>query len=107
MTFWVIHIPFLNVPGMALYPFVLVKKNEYKRDAVLINHELIHLRQQLELFILPFYVLYLLEYLINLFKYKNHNKAYFNISFEKEAYAKEQDLSYLKERSWYNWTKYC
>ncbi|AFD55134.1 hypothetical protein RA0C_0118 [Riemerella anatipestifer ATCC 11845 = DSM 15868] len=62
------------------------------------NHEKIHLRQQLELLILPFFVWYGLNYLWNLIKYKNHREAYRNIIFEQEAYENQNDLEYLKNR---------
>lgn len=100
--------PKLSVAAMAIYPFILIKKAEYKHNEVLVNHEKIHHRQQLELLIFPFYVLYLFNYLFNLIKYKSHYKAYLNIVFEREAFAKEQDIAYLKHRrifAWYNWTK--
>ncbi|QIL42583.1 hypothetical protein G7074_09175 [Pedobacter sp. HDW13] len=90
---------------MALFPFILVKSARLKNDAELINHEKIHLRQQLELLILPFYIFYLLNYFINLIKYRNHHLAYRNIIFEKEAYHHEHNMQYLKNGSWYGWFK--
>lgn len=95
----------LPATGMALFPFILVKSARLKNDAVLINHEKIHLRQQLELLILPFYIFYLLNYFVNLIQYRNHYLAYRNIVFEKEAYDCEQNLQYLKNGSWYGWLK--
>ncbi|MDX2304124.1 MAG: hypothetical protein NW226_15065 [Microscillaceae bacterium] len=94
----IIYVPFLNVAGMALFPFILVGKRHYRYDAVLINHEKIHLAQQLETLILPFYVLYLCNYLINLVIYREHHKAYINMYFEREAYDHEGDLTYLRKR---------
>ena len=91
---------------MALYPFILLKDKDQKADKTLINHERIHLKQQLELLLLPFYLLYLLNYLINLIRYKNHYLAYFNIVFEKEAYACEQNPDYLAHRKLFSWLKY-
>ena len=80
---------------------------EYGQDGrVLINHEKIHLRQQLELLIIPFYFLYGINYLLNLLKYKNHYQAYLNIVFEKEAYKFEKDPNYLSKRKWYNWINF-
>lgn len=92
--------------GMALFPFILLKKQKYKEHAVLLNHERIHLAQQVELMLLGFYVLYLLHYLYNLLKYRNHNSAYLNIIFEREAYSMEEDISYLKERRLWHWLRY-
>lgn len=93
----------LPAAGMAIFPFILLKSESFKKDAEIINHEKIHLRQQLELLVFPFYFLYFFNYLINLFKYKNHDLAYQNIIFEKEAYDHETDLDYLKNGHWYGW----
>ena len=77
-----------------------------KLNAILINHERIHLRQQLELLVIPFYLIYFIEFCVNLIKYKNMNTAYYNISFEKEAYQNEKDLVYLKSRHYWSFRKY-
>lgn len=103
MIFWVIIVRSLPANGMAIFPFILIKNAAKKQDPTLINHEKIHLQQQLELFILPFYFLYLFNYLINLVRYKNHYQAYFNILFEREAFKAEKDLSYLKKRKFMAW----
>lgn len=92
--------------GIALWPFILVKSRDYKRDTVFINHEKIHLRQQLEMLIIPFYIWYGLEFLIRLLKYKDRYQAYRNISFEREAYQNEKDLDYLKRRSFWRFFLY-
>lgn len=103
----ILVLPFMNfADGMALFPFIFVKKADYKKDEVLINHEAIHLRQQLELLILPFYILYLLNYLFNLLKYKKHFPSYMNIYFEKEAYLNERNLNYLNERKLWDFRHY-
>jgi hypothetical protein len=57
---------------------------------------MIHIRQQLELLILPFYILYLLNLAINYSVYKNIYTAYRNILFEREAYENDSNLNYLK-----------
>ncbi|MBQ4802602.1 hypothetical protein J8L88_07005 [Aquimarina sp. MMG015] len=92
--------------GIALWPFIVVKNHHLKEDAVFINHEKIHLKQQLELLVLPFYFLYLVEYIVRLLQYKNSREAYRNISFEREAYEMEAELSYLKNRKLWSFTKY-
>jgi hypothetical protein len=105
MRFWVIICPGLPANGMALFPLILIKDKAQQHDKVLINHEKIHLRQQLELLIVVFYVLYLANYLFNLLRYRNHYQAYFNISFEKEAYRFEKDVNYLNKRPFCNWLR--
>ena len=99
---------FTKIPAnaMAIFPFILLRDKYQKADKTLVNHERIHLRQQLELLIFPFYLLYVFNYLINLVRYRNHHRAYFNIVFEREAYACDQDLDYLKKRKFFSWVKY-
>lgn len=92
--------------GVAFYPFVILANKDDAMNKVFINHEKIHLRQQLELLILPFYVWYFLEYLIRLVQYKNRTTAYYNISFEREAYKNEKDLDYLKSRPFWRFLKF-
>ena len=92
--------------GLTLFPFVFVKYSLDKKNPVFINHERIHLRQQLELLIIPFFVLYFMEFLVRLIQYKNRDLAYRNISFERESYANEKELDYLKHRSFWNFLKY-
>ena len=106
MKYWVIVIPNLTANAMAVYPFIFLKSKDQKLDEILINHEKIHLCQQIELLLLPFYFLYLFNYLINLIKYKNHYQAYYHISFEKEAYQYEKELCYLNNRRRYNWINF-
>lgn len=96
--------------GIVLFGFVFLNKKSklLKNDelSVLLNHERIHIKQQLELLILPFFVVYVTEWLILLLKYKCKDKAYRNISFEKEAYNNAGNLNYLKERKSYYWLQY-
>lgn len=99
-------IPFMKIDGITLYPFIFVRKKSLLQNKRLINHEKIHVKQELELLIVPFYLLYLTHYLYNLLKFKNHRKAYLNIFFEKEAYQNDYDLKYLKNRKVFESFKY-
>lgn len=92
--------------GITIYPFVFLKYKALKEDAVLLNHERIHLQQQIELLIIPFFVIYGFEFLIRLLQYKRWSLAYRNISFEREAYFQEAQLDYLKYRRLYSFLKY-
>lgn len=91
--------------GITIFPFVFLKHKHLKTDINLVNHEKIHLRQQLELLIIPFYLWYGIEFFIRLLVYKNWNEAYKNISFEREAFSNEKDLNYLKSRPFLNFIK--
>ncbi len=92
--------------GLTLFPFVIIRDFLDKENKVLLNHEKIHIRQQLELLIVPFFVLYFLEFLLRLIQFRDRNKAYRNISFEREAYANEKDLGYLKKRPFWKFRNY-
>ena len=92
--------------GITIFPFVILTHAEDKENRVVINHERIHIRQQLELLVFPFYVWYFIEFFIRVIQFKNKNEAYRNISFEREAYKNEKDLEYLKSRSFWSFLKY-
>lgn len=72
-------------------------------DARVINHERIHTCQQRELLFIPFYILYLIEWLCKLVRYCSSDKAYRNISFEREAYCNEANFYYIPVRRHYAW----
>lgn len=91
--------------AITLYPFIFLRRGGAENE-ILLNHELIHLRQQAELLILPFYLWYLIEYLCKLIIYRSHYKAYRNISFEREAYRNDEDLDYLSRRRIWSSLKY-
>jgi len=95
-----------KISGITLFPFILLRKKEYLQNKILINHEKIHIRQQLELLIIPFYIWYLTEYYLKYLKYKSPELAYRNISFEREAYSNDQNPDYLKKRKLWNFTAY-
>lgn len=95
-----------NYRGMAIFPFIFIKYRLDKKDLFFVNHERIHLRQQIEMLFFPFFIWYLFEFFIRLIQYKNSNLAYKNICFEREAYANEKNLEYLKKRSFWKFFKY-
>lgn len=92
--------------ALTLYPFIFLKSKKYVFNTTLIHHERIHIRQQLELLIIPFYMVYGIEFLVRFISCKNWKKAYKNISFEKEAFANETNFEFLKQRSFWNFIKY-
>ncbi|OQD41852.1 hypothetical protein BUL40_13425 [Croceivirga radicis] len=95
-----------NYVGLTLWPFIIVKEHCYKEDTILINHERIHLRQQKELLVFFFYIWYIIEWLLRTVLYLDSYRAYQNISFEREAYASENDLGYLARRKPYSFINF-
>ena len=125
--------PFMAIKGITLFPFIISQKKyngphitQSQKDRHK-NHESIHIAQQLELVpyslafnfliftlfgwnylwlfvtIVPvlnsslFFILYLIEFIF---------KGYRGISFEREAYENDDNLDYLKNRKYFNFTKY-
>ncbi len=92
-------IPFGRMFGAVNLFGILFAKRHMPLTPQVINHEEIHTAQIRELLYLPFYVVYLAEWLYRLVKHRgNIADAYFDISFEREAYAFGDDLSYLSRR---------
>lgn len=101
------HFFYRNYVGLSLWPFIILRSPTLRKDRVLINHERIHLRQQVELLVVFFYVWYLAEWLFRSLWYLDFYRAYQNISFEREAYACEKDLDYLNSRRPYSFLRHA
>ena len=95
-----------KISAITLFPVILLRKPESLHDKILINHEKIHLRQQLELLIIFFYLWYVIEYYFWFFRLRDSFQAYKSISFEREAYAMENDFNYLETRRWWSFLKF-
>ncbi len=95
-------IPFKGFLAINLFGILFVRGTDRDINDVVLNHERIHTAQMKELNYVFFYIIYLMEWIGGLLQYKFHTKeAYRNISFEKEAYCHEHDLSYLEYRKPY------
>jgi len=71
-----------------------------------LNHEKIHIRQQIETLLILFTVLYFTELALRFLFCFNFKKAYRKVSFEKEAYENSSNLNYLKYRKFWSFIKY-
>jgi hypothetical protein len=84
-----------NTDAIALWPFIFVRKGR-KWNEYIERHERIHLRQQIELLLVGFYLLYAI-----LWMFKGDNNP-----FEKEAYNGQWQEDYLQKRKFWEWTSY-
>ena len=75
----------INVNAIVLFQTIYYAMSEKEVTDRLRRHEEVHVKQQQELGSIKFKLLYLLEWLKNLIKYRNFNKAYWYISYEIEA----------------------
>lgn len=89
------YIPFNGYKAMAIYPFIFVRGSKVSDKTI--NHENIHFKQQIELLIIFFWVIYLIFWILY---------GYNRNPFEREANNFEFDFKYLKNREAYSWLKY-
>lgn len=105
-------IPFKGYSAINLCGILFVRNDcRDQVDDEMINHESIHSKQIFEMLVIFFYIWYIIEWFIKLFKYGDSDEdgrgdAYHNISFEREAYDNEKDLEYLNKRKPYSWWYY-
>lgn len=97
------YIPFRGFTAMNLLGVLFVRREAAELTPETLNHEKIHSTQMREMLYIPFYIWYLLEWLLRLFLPGN---AYRNISFEREAYKYQNDLSYLSRRGRFTWIRF-
>ena len=82
---------------------IIFTKDLSKINTIVINHESIHTEQLIECLFIFFYLIYVINYIINLIKYKDFKLAYRNLLFEIEAYNNQNNLEYLNNRKHYAW----
>ena len=95
-------LPFKGFTAINLLGMLFVHPGVYLSDE-LMNHERIHTAQQREMLFVFFYIAYFVEWMMRL---PMRGNAYRNISFEREAYANQRNLDYLKHRRLYAWRYY-
>ncbi len=96
------HIPFKGYDAINLCGCLFCHPEVHLTEKI-INHEKIHTCQMVEMLVIPFYLWYVLEWLIRL---PLKGRAYKNIAFEQEAYRHMDDFQYLSKRRHYAWLKY-
>ena len=94
---------FINAYAVAIYPWIFIRD---EGNDITINHERIHLKQQRELWLIGFYLLYVMFWFIGLIRHRNAHTAYYEIPFEREARANEGDWVYLLNRRRFAWRHY-
>lgn len=103
-------LPFRGFIAINLFGVVFVRKKykQYANTFIMkqtLNHESIHTAQMRELLFIPYYLLYLLEWIYRLTT-PPMKTAYRDISFEREAKANQQNFDYVEQRKPYSFIKY-
>jgi len=97
-------IPFRGFSAINLFGIVFARKEFKPLNPFAVHHEMIHTGQMKELGYVFFYLWYVVEWLIKLCFYGK--QAYYNISFEREAYIYQDCLGYFTVRKRYSFLKY-
>jgi hypothetical protein len=97
---WLSYISPIDIYAITLFPFVISRgtMNEETR-----RHETIHFQQYLETLVIGFLILYLIDYLHGMYKYRDGEAAYLSIRAEQEAYENDKDSEYLDKRKRWAW----
>lgn len=105
-------VDFLLPSGFVAITFwYIFARTDTKITPTLLNHEAIHRSQQAEITLIGFVLIYIIEWLIlaiwGVVKGEDNPgmNSYRAIRFEKEAYAYEGDINYLKTRKEFAWFK--
>jgi hypothetical protein len=99
---------YFGLVGLAMCPVIILDGTALTpkgNPTQTLIHEQIHIEQQRELLVLPYYLLYFLEYLVRRFR-TTHSEAYRKISFEREAYENENKKRYINKRPAFAWRNY-
>lgn len=100
------YLPPKGYKAITLWPFIFVRK-PYVLGLIDRNHEEIHGYQEKEMLIIPFFIWYVVEFIIKYIYYRfNWHKAYRSISFEREAYSNQETLTYFNRREPFAWVYY-
>ena len=99
---------FIPLPGFKYINLfgVLFTREDTEITIYEMNHESIHTAQMREMLYIPFYLWYLIEWCVRLVQYRDKNKAYRYISFEREAYCYQRIYDYLTVRKPFEWLKW-
>jgi hypothetical protein len=76
---------FFPFDAITLWPFILFRGPRDQYSERLLKHELEHWYQAKRYFVLPFYVLYVGWWVVNMVKYRDAYLAYWRIPFEVSA----------------------
>ena len=98
-------IPFKGFNAMAAVWVIFARKGAWISDRT-IRHESIHIKQQKEMLVIFFFLWYFIEWIVRLIQYRNGTTAYLNISFEREAFCYQNDLTYLDFRKHFSWINF-
>ena len=101
---WLSKIPFvpIEIGAITLGPVVISRS---EMSITTRRHEAIHWAQYIECAVVFFPILYFAFWIKNRIKGIAGAQAYYEIPFEKEAYANQEDPDYLLNRKLFAWAR--
>lgn len=95
-----------NAMSITLFPFIFIRRDQ-RNNKELLRHEIIHIRQQIELLIVGAIFLFITEYLYGRYiKKLDSRQSYYFTAMEQEAHRNAMNENYLKSRKPYAIVKY-
>jgi len=100
---------FMEIEAITIYPFIFFRGwvspdlSWNNSSKILYNHEMIHIKQYEELWVIGFFIVYAYDFIKGLLKYGDFEKAYKHIRMEKEAYNYQDNSDYLNHRKKFSW----
>lgn len=92
--------------ALTFYPFIFMRPDTRSHESLL-QHEQIHIKQQLELLIIGAWMLYGIEYFYARYiKKLDKRQAYYYTALEQEAHRNSKVPNYLKQRKSYAVLRY-
>ena len=115
--FWDKWLNKCNAAGQAWFCIWILIQTEFIHEwfkEETIRHESIHIKQQRELLSIGWYIIYIGNFIYEWIRcdtkydtwWKRVWHAYMLVIFEREAYAEENNLTYLTTRGFWAWRKF-
>lgn len=103
---------FKESQGFAVWPLIVFPASDFRNTGdtfrLKFNHERIHLRQQIELLLVFFYIFHFLEWFLHrIIQRKDQLEAYFLYTAEQEAYQHMTNDNYLRYRRFLSMFRYA
>lgn len=100
------HLPPKGFGAINLFGMIFARKDYGQLTDAEKNHEKIHTRQIIETLFFFYYIMYVIEWVVRLIQYRDKIQAYYNISFEREAYDNMYNPDYSRQRSLFSFIHY-
>ena len=96
-------LPVRGFTAINLFGIVFARCECRPLSEVTLRHEAIHTRQMRETGYVGFYLIYLAEWLYQLWRLRSAQLAYYAVRFEREAYAHQEEAAYPVYRRRFAW----